>query len=50
MRPTEVDMLVGDSTKAREQLGWEPKTSIQEMVKKMVETDMKLLIKQYEIV
>ena len=49
MRPAEVDMLVGDSSKAREQLGWEPKTDIQEMVRRMVNNDVKLLKKQYEL-
>ena len=39
-RPAEVDMLLGDSTKAREKLGWQPKTSFDEMVKMMVESDM----------
>jgi len=49
MRPAEVDMLVGDSSKAHEELGWKPKTSIQEMIKRMVNNDIKLLKKQYEL-
>ena len=40
-RPTEVDILLGDSSKAKEQLGWEPKTSLQEIVKMMVDSDIK---------
>ena len=49
MRPAEVDMLVGDSFKAHKILGWKPKTSIQEMVRRMVNNDIKLLKKQYEL-
>jgi len=41
-RPAEVDLLLGDSTKAREELGWLPKTSFEDLVKKMVDTDMVL--------
>ena len=40
MRPAEVDMLVGDSSKAKEQLGWEPKTNFNELVKIMVDNDL----------
>lgn len=40
-RPAEVDLLLGDSTKAREKLGWKPKYDLQTMVKEMVEEDMK---------
>ena len=43
LRPAEVDMLVGDSTKARRQLGWKPKTTFKELVKLMVEADIELL-------
>ncbi len=39
-RPTEVDTLLGDPTKAKEMLGWEPKISFEEMVKEMVKTDL----------
>lgn len=38
-RPTEVESLLGDPTKAREKLGWEPKTTLQELVKEMMEAD-----------
>jgi GDPmannose 4,6-dehydratase len=41
-RPAEVDLLLGDPTKARTILGWEPKVSFKELVKVMVEGDMKL--------
>lgn len=40
-RPTEVDMLVGDPSKAREKLGWEAKVGFEELVKMMVEGDLK---------
>jgi GDPmannose 4,6-dehydratase len=39
-RPTEVDLLIGDATKARNQLGWEPKVRFKELVKLMVEADI----------
>ena len=40
-RPTEVDLLLGDSSKARKELGWEPKYDLPALVKEMVEEDMK---------
>lgn len=40
-RPTEVELLIGDATKAREKLGWEPKYTLQEMVSEMVAYDIK---------
>ena len=39
-RPTEVDLLLGDPTKAKEKLGWVPKTSFDDLVKLMVECDL----------
>jgi len=39
-RPTEVDLLIGDASKAREQLGWKPKTTFTELVKEMVASDL----------
>ena len=44
-RPTEVDLLIGDSTKAKEILGWEPETSLRELICEMVESDLKLFKK-----
>lgn len=41
-RPAEVDLLLGDATKARTKLKWKPKTNIDELVKMMVEADLKL--------
>ena len=51
-RPTEVETLVGDPTKAKEKLGWEPKISFKEMVKEMMENDINIakrdtLVKSY---
>jgi GDPmannose 4,6-dehydratase len=43
MRPAEVDLLVGDSRKARAALGWQPETPFEELVRMMVEADLKLL-------
>ena len=40
-RPTEVDLLIGDYSKAKKQLGWVPKTSFKELVRLMVESDLK---------
>jgi GDPmannose 4,6-dehydratase len=39
-RPAEVDLLIGDATKAKTKLGWEPKVSFQELVEMMVESDL----------
>jgi GDPmannose 4,6-dehydratase len=41
-RPTEVDSLLGDSSKARKVLGWEPKVGFKELVKLMTESDLEL--------
>ena len=43
MRPAEVDLLIGDSSKAREKLGWQPQVSFEELVAMMVESDLKKL-------
>ena len=40
-RPTEVESLLGDASKAKKELGWEPKISFEELVKEMVEKDLK---------
>ena len=42
-RPAEVDLLIGDASKAKKVLGWEPKISYADLVKRMVDSDMKLL-------
>jgi GDPmannose 4,6-dehydratase len=46
-RPAEVDLLLGDPTKARTILGWEPKVSFKELVKIMVDSDMKLAEREH---
>ncbi|MBN1528778.1 MAG: GDP-mannose 4,6-dehydratase [Thermoleophilaceae bacterium] len=43
LRPAEVEHLVGDPSKAREKLGWEPRTTFEELVRIMVEADLELL-------
>jgi len=45
-RPAEVDLLLGDSSKAREQLGWKPKYDLNMLVKEMVKEDLKLAEKE----
>jgi GDPmannose 4,6-dehydratase len=40
-RPTEVETLLGDPTKAKENLGWVPRTNFQELVTEMVREDLK---------
>ncbi|HZN88432.1 MAG TPA: GDP-mannose 4,6-dehydratase [Thermoleophilaceae bacterium] len=43
LRPAEVEHLVGDASKARDKLGWEPHTSFEQMVELMVDADLELL-------
>ncbi len=43
MRPAEVDLLVGDPTKAREKLGWVPEVGFEELVSRMVDADMAIV-------
>jgi GDPmannose 4,6-dehydratase len=43
LRPAEVDILQGDASKARTKLGWQPKTGFEDLVKLMVDADVKLL-------
>lgn len=45
-RPTEVDLLIGDATKAKELLGWEAKTTFEELVKIMVRSDFEKSLKR----
>lgn len=42
-RPTEVDLLLGDATKARERLNWRPKVAFKELVERMVDNDLELV-------
>ena len=43
LRPAEVDHLIGDATKARERLGWTPRTSFEDMIRLMVDADLRTL-------
>jgi len=43
LRPAEVEHLIGDASKAREQLGWQPRTKFDELVRLMVDADLELL-------
>ncbi len=43
LRPAKVEHLISDASKAREQLGWEPQTSFEEMIRLMVDSDLELL-------
>ena len=42
-RPTEVELLLGDASKAKEILGWEAKTKFKDLVKVMIESDLDIL-------
>ena len=44
-RPTEVDLLLGDPTKAEQKLGWEREYKLEELVNDMMESDLKLMTK-----
>jgi GDPmannose 4,6-dehydratase len=43
IRPAEVDLLVGDATKAHEKLGWRPEVTFQQLVERMVDADLELV-------
>jgi GDPmannose 4,6-dehydratase len=45
-RPTEVDLLIGDATKAQTQLGWKPRYTLPMLVKEMVEADVEIFRKE----
>ena len=46
LRPSEVDILIGDASKAKKELGWQPKTTFRELVRIMVQADDDLLARQ----
>lgn len=48
-RPTEVDHLEGDASKARKRLGWEPRVGFEELVRMMVESDLELARQEYTL-
>jgi GDPmannose 4,6-dehydratase len=43
VRPAEVDLLIGDPGKARRDLGWEPRTSFEQLIRLMTDADLRLL-------
>ncbi|MER9025798.1 GDP-mannose 4,6-dehydratase [Mesorhizobium sp. M0815] len=47
-RPTEVDLLLGDPSKAERVLGWKATTSLDEMVREMVQSDLKVVAREFE--
>ncbi len=49
IRPAEVDILIGDPSKAKKILNWEPETSFKELVEMMVKTDLELVKKEYNL-
>ena len=48
-RPSEVDVLVGDASKAKNELNWEPKISLEELVNDMMKSDLKLMQKNLDL-
>tara|TARA_B100001115_G_scaffold185071_1_gene191279 strand:+ start:7205 stop:8332 length:1128 start_codon:yes stop_codon:yes gene_type:complete len=48
-RPTEVDLLIGDPSKAKDKLGWVPEYDLQALVKDMMESDVKLMQKDIDL-
>ncbi|MBI5666556.1 MAG: GDP-mannose 4,6-dehydratase [Chloroflexi bacterium] len=49
MRPAEVDLLIGDASKARAELGWQPQVSFEQLIQMMVEADLKLLKAEHRL-
>jgi GDPmannose 4,6-dehydratase len=43
LRPAEVDQLIGDPTKAKQRLGWEPRTNFEQLIRLMTRSDLELL-------
>jgi GDPmannose 4,6-dehydratase len=48
VRPAEVDLLIGDSSKAKEKLGWQPKVTFEELIRMMVDSDLQAVQKQID--
>lgn len=48
-RPTEVEMLIGDPTKAQKKLGWKPKYDLQGLLEEMVQSDLRLFHKDLDL-
>ena len=49
-RPAEVDLLLGDPSKAREKLGWKPRVKLPELVKMMVTSDIKIAEEELHLI
>jgi GDPmannose 4,6-dehydratase len=49
-RPTEVETLLGDASKAKNELGWTPRTSFEELVREMVESDLRIAQRDAHVV
>ena len=49
MRPAEVDLLIGDSSKAKGKLGWEPTVGFRQLIEMMVDSDIKLVKAEYDL-
>jgi GDPmannose 4,6-dehydratase len=49
IRPAEVDLLIGDSSKAKEKLGWEPTVGFRQLIEMMVDSDIKLVKEEYDL-
>lgn len=48
-RPTEVDLLIGDSTKAKNELGWIPEYTLEQLINEMMESDLKLMTRDQHL-
>ena len=48
-RPTEVDLLIGDPTKAKQKLGWIPEYDLESLVKEMMQSDLNLMQKEQHL-
>jgi len=48
-RPTEVDLLMGDATKARTKLNWQPEYDLEALIKDMMQSDIKLMKKELHL-
>ncbi|MFM8654904.1 MAG: GDP-mannose 4,6-dehydratase, partial [Verrucomicrobiota bacterium] len=46
LRPAEVDLLIGDASKAKKKLGWEPKVKFKQLAEIMVDADIQLLAEE----
>jgi len=49
-RPTEVDMLIGDSSKAKQKLGWQPKFELEGLIKDMMKSDLNLMRRDEHVI